>query len=322
MTDNVEEKGISDDLKLVIKALDNKQYEYVCKCDDTILTVKQKISDEIENMNPDRIKLIYKGAVLDNNKLLSSIDSTDGTINYFVMMITKEKKPVQVRPQSPVKNQEPNNTNDDSSTNAVVGNESDLDTIPTPVNNLPLEPTEKQIQIKDHPLASIIQILMMQILQATSSNETIISLLADKTIAEKLANNQTIVAILLEIPEVRQMLLTSSPEIKQLFDMHKDQFESLISHPDFIKYGLQVLESLKNTQGGGMPNNLFGDMSHMTDDMLDDQMAPTYDLSDEDNTNVNDIVSMGFMQSKQEIIQMYVASGKNKELTISMLLDG
>ena len=84
-------------MKLIIQTLDQKTFDVVVDNEATLLTLKNEIS-KLKEHQPDQLKLIYSGSVLDNDNMkLSAYKILEGT--KIVLLLQKPKaKPVAPTP--------------------------------------------------------------------------------------------------------------------------------------------------------------------------------------------------------------------------------
>src|SRR3990170_577655 len=92
-------------MKLTVQTLDQKTFEVTIDEKETLHTLKNEIG-KLKDHPSDQLKLIFNGAVLDNNdKKLSEYKIIDGTKIVLLLQKTKSKLPA-----SPVKVEEKNET--------------------------------------------------------------------------------------------------------------------------------------------------------------------------------------------------------------------
>jgi len=113
-------------------------------------------------------------------------------------------------------------------------------------------------------------------------------------------------AILQQNPQAFMQLLMADPYINQLAQANPQMFAQMIGDPNFMQNVMAAGEGLMAQ--GGEDETLY-------EKMFEGEVK----LSVEQKKEVQDIVDMGFQF--EEVIQLYVAYGHSKELTVNALFD-
>ena len=252
-------------MKLTVQTLNQQTFDVTIDDNTTLQDLKNEIG-KVKEHQPDQMKIIFNGAVLDNNeKKLTEYKVVDGT--KVVLLLQKTKvKPVSTVTPTP-------------SPSAVT-----TSVAPTSIPATDVPATD--VPATGEP--------------ATGAPATG----APATGAPNMA--QTFGAILQQNPQAFMQILMTDPYINQMAQANPQLFAQMLNDPNFMNNLLATGEELM--QAGGEDEALYEKV-----------FSGKVDLTNEQKKEVQDIVEMGF--PFEEVIQLYVAYGHNKELTVNALFD-
>jgi len=294
-----------------IKTLSGDKFEIPCDESGTVLDLKEKIAQLKNTIVTDKMKLIFFGNILKNDAKLIDIEYTDD--KQMVVMLP---------PKTLVKNSDSlkNNKVEEKEDNKL-----ELSSINTDPNVQPLQQlntnTNTDIQIQQpldadsnvqtqQPDAAIMPLIMLQLMRIVQQPDMFKQLLQNTSFMDRLINTSEFRQILLNHPEFRFEILRSDPRLNQFITQNENEFRRIVTANDFLENGFQMMENIENTLGM--------DTQQYSDGPTADQVQ--IDITDEDKNNIEEIMMMLESVSQDEVIQTYVACGKNKEMTINTLL--
>ena len=324
----------AETINIKIKTLKNTVSHFKCDIEKTVGQFKAQIVESLDDGTiVDQMKLIRSGKVLANNIVIKELNINEST-DFIVMMISKTKpKPVTSTPVAPTVPTVPTVPTPVSTTVPVAHVPAPTSASTTVTDNNqtapPPTPTVDETKLENNPLIGTMPIFIMMLAKASESAEVFTKIFENPEVLKQIAQNPQIRNALLNTPAVREEIVKLNPQIEQMMQMDfifsPEKLKEFLSHPDFMKVGVEMLAKAQSDQMGGMPTGQYGDdMDNTVNDdtaIMDQQIAASAGLSTDDVAIVDEIVSMG-IASKSEAIQTYIACDKNKELTINMLLGG
>ena len=307
-----------------------------CDLSKTVSELKDAVA-ESEGVDKSLLKLISKGKILKDDDPVIDVHDPTGQ-NTLVLFVSKAKKkpaapaaapaPAPAAAPAPAPAAAPASA---STPAASATGGTDVTTSPTPAavdasaggtGDAPAAPTPEQ-QMASNPLAQALPLLMAWLLQAADNTDAMNMLLQNEEVRTQLVNSVQLRRALLELPAVRQQLLRANPQIATIATSQADSFNSLVNSPAFMRVGVSSLQAAANASGLGGMMGMGGagdDGSTADEDVVNTQMMSSVGLTESQQAEVQEIVGMGFAQA--EVIQIYVACDKNKEMTINFLLNG
>ena len=246
-------------MKIVVQTLNQQTFDVVIDDNATLQTLKNDIGT-IKDHQPDQIKIIFNGAVLDNNeKKLSEYKVVDGT--KIVLLLQKTKPKVSAPAPLP--------TEDEEKTKSK----------PVPQPSLP-------------PVGSVGPV--------APGGPGAVAVGNGQNMAHAFGT------LLQQNPQAFMQLLMGDPYINQLAQQNPQAFAQIIGDPNFVNNVIAAGEGFMAQ--GGEDEEMYGKV-----------FSGNVELTAEQKKEVQDIVDMGF--PFEEVIQLYVAYGHSKELTVNALFD-
>ena len=310
-----------------------------CDLSTTVSELKDAVAEK-EGIDKNLIKLISKGQILKNESPVMSIYDPTGK-DILVLFISKAKKSVTPAvktpaPATPFSDVIPNGGPvGEIGEVGEVSIETPVITAPTPVTTTvvspptdtveppaPITPPTPEEEIASNPLAQAIPLLMVWLLQSSENAEAMKVILQNDEVQTQLVNSVPLRRALLEIPAVRNQILRANPQIAAIATSQEESFNALVSNPSFMQSGMTLLQEAANSSNmGGMMGapSAEGD-DGAEEDVINTQAMSSVGLTTSEQSEVQEIVAMGFSQA--EVIQIYVACDKNKEMTINFLIGG
>jgi hypothetical protein len=285
-------------VKVILRSINNQTFEVNINPEDKVEVLVDELIKAGKMVSKDEqvAKFIKSGIVLDNNASFVTYHPTDGMT--IVYMITKKK------PAPPVEQ--------------VV-----TETLPAPATVL-TTPVQNNNQTN---------LVEPSVPDATPLVNPLPDSFAGVSVG--MLRQMTIGIVLnhvLSNKELFKEVLLSIPQVQQLRAVSPDDFDALISHPEFIPNGAMVDAAGMGGMGGGFDGVGGGDYNDDENednviDALSNQLTSqlNIDLTHEDQEFLKTIVQNGVMMgvdvNPAEAMQIYVACGKDKDLTISMLFN-
>jgi len=112
-------------------------------------------------------------------------------------------------------------------------------------------------------------------------------------------------------PEQFLQFLLSDPSINAMYQSNPQGFATMISDPTFVQNIVITGQQLFN----GESDDLFEE--GIDDNEENTSIVESLGLTDEDKTNIDELMNMGF--SRVDVLQYYLASDKNKEIAANLL---
>lgn len=112
---------------------------------------------------------------------------------------------------------------------------------------------------------------------------------------------------ILTAPGFIERLLSQNPIIKAFSEQHPEEFKSIISDENFLKNAVSM--------GSTMQSMGMGAMSPQS---IPSESQSVIQLTEPEKADVDSLVAMGF--DSNEVLQIYMACGKNKEQAANLLL--
>lgn len=272
-------------MKIILKSLSGQKTEIDIDNDMSILDVKEKLKHDMNRSN-DKIQLIFKGHRLEDTETMKSIGIVPNDSIIFLFSKTPVNEPV-YEPQPEI---------------------------------IPVEPT-----LIPEP---VVQESNENSIQSINRNGLVTLIFTDQVFSEYVVNlgNKTIEEIhdsLLEHQNYTKQLMKVIPPISNILDSlpnehEKQKFIDNVSTDDralsnlsrIIKTNLSVqLQHSDYLSQQRLESLLMQQMNNQISDQLNDQ----------DRDNIQQIVEITQMD-QHEVTQIYIASGKDVNNTINMLL--
>jgi len=274
-------------MKITVQTLDKKTTEHEVADDATVLDLKEDVH-KVKDHPTELIRLIFTGAILDNNqKKLSDCNIQDGS---KVVVLLQKTKPIaqptttnQTQQQTETQQTNPEQSkHQEKETNKVTV---DDDKEENNDSNPDQEQTKQNNDIQSNPTQNLFN------LAAQHAN-------TDNNNAEHGAGGLS--GILQQNPQMlMQLLMMMSPQVQQIAQQHPEEFNQLMNDPNL----------LNNIMHAGQEDELYNKVFEGDVQLTEDQKK-----------EVNEIVEMGF-GTYEDAVQYYIALDYNKEATINAILN-
>lgn len=278
---------------MLIKTLTNEQFEINIDVNsiETILDLKKIISEK-RNINSESFKLLFAGKILnDSDKLSDQKIDNNCCLIFFPNKKKKEKTKSTTNQQS----------TDQQSTEQTINQQT----------------TNQQIteQITQNPLRNVMNeqqnelLIPPQIMEQFSKIFYIhyYGLLKNKNLLTDISNN---------IKNNNQLFKTLEQQNPGIVD---NIIKKIIDDPELPKKVFTVGQQADNE---GVFDRAQETMQRQSPISIDEQLNSinlSEPLSDEDKQNIKDVIDMGYQL--MEVVQFYIASGKDKQMTINLLMN-
>lgn len=277
-------------MKLQLKSLGNITTDIEVSSDDMVDTIRQKLI-EVGKVSADYIvKLIESGCILDLDKRISEYPNLkdEGTVIYIQ---TKKKIP-----ETKTQTQVPQPS---------VPIQPDVSTQSPIVQSVP----QTQNQTQQAPLPSTFNGINMDMFrQFTIMN---------------------VIGRVLSNPQLFSQILIQDPNMSLLRSNNQIEFDDIINHPSFLAAGINTMaigddleESNMFSIGQSTDESLSEEGTVNPSDNLQGASAPVRIILTQDEKQfIDEIRQMAPHVSHTEIIQYYLACGKDRDVTVNMVLN-
>ena len=278
-------------MKITVQTLDKKVDDIVIDDNALVEDLKKQISS-VKNCQPDNLKLIFNGGILDDDKKkIVDYNVKDGT--KIVMMIQKPKGPLKP-PPTPVQTSQPPQ-------NPVPVTQSTNVSSPAPSGT-----SNNQSSVG---VSNLQPVLLTGSANANTSNTN-----PPNPMINLFTN------VLQQNPEMFMQMMLQNPTINELNQQNPQMLQQLITDPNFINQVVQLGQTAYgNVDGDGIDDFMdVDDQEELYQNMFGAQVE--IPLTAQQKQEVAEIVQLGF-GSYEDAIQYYVAYDHNKELAINALLN-
>lgn len=321
-------------MKLTIRTLQNSTFAVTIEPSNTVLELKQAISQLQENILIERQKLIHSGRILVDDKQLSSYEVKDG--DFIVLMITK---PTIASPSSATnvavteKKETPVAVSSSATSSAVSAElNAALDRIVE--MGFDREEATKALKAAFMNIDRAVEYLSSGIIpkaeEQPSTASTSTSALTPEL--EALKNSpgfQQLRAAVQQNPDllyyVIDQIAETNPQLLTMIEQNREAFFRLLTGDDTLTLQSEPEEDEEPgetavpTEGNeeGEEEELFRD--EVEQQMFEQAVIQQLNASPEDASAIQRIMDMGF--DRNAAIEAYFACDKNEELAINFLLN-
>ena len=137
----------------------------------------------------------------------------------------------------------------------------------------------------------------------------------ESEVSEEEVDNSTLVNATIEVINSNPANTAGTPYENVNFNQENlSEINNIISNPDFINNILNSLGQQFNVENSTDENEQEDTHTNELNEYFEN-----LNLSDTDEQNIDELTNLGF--SREEVLQIYIASNKNKEIAANLLID-